>query len=243
MGRTAPKKSRINPAEAQDLFLNLAEQVKQPLVQISYAAELMESQADPALAEASRRSIAVTSQAALHLIDSYLLNVQLQREHELALEPVSLSSVLYDTAATLDDFAHAHGCKLELMVAGKYGPVMGHRAAIQAALTSLGYSFIEALSNEEGATIHLAVRRNNKGIAAGIFSARANLSEALLQRARVLKGRVHQPFGGFDSSNGSGILVADALFTRMDTSMRVARLQNMQGLAATLAPSRQLSLV
>lgn len=232
--------------QPDDLFLNLAEQVKLPFVQISHAAELIEGITDVNLIELSRRNMLLAAQSALRLIDGYLLSVELQREQRLALEPVSISSVLYDTAQVLHDYAKAHGCKLELQVSGKYGPVMGHRRAIQAALTGLGYSFIEAATvqeNEEQPVVKLAVRRSPQGLSTGVFSSNATLSSSLLKQARILRGKVHQPMAEFDSGNGTGIFIADALFTQLNTSMRVARMRGLNGLAATLLPSRQLSIV
>lgn len=233
-------------AQPDDLFISLAEQVKLPFVQISHAAELLESTKDPARIEETRQTISLASQAALRLIDGYLLSVELQRENQLALEPVSLSSVLYDTAEALHEYAQAHNCRLELELGGKYGPVMAHRRAIQAALASLGYSFIEAASNEENEeapVVKLAVRRTGAGISTGVFSSSSSLSNNLFEQAKKLRGRVHQPMANFDSGNSTGVFVADALFTSLNTSMRVARMNGLQGLAATLLPSRQLNLV
>jgi light-regulated signal transduction histidine kinase (bacteriophytochrome) len=233
-------------AQPDDLFISLAEQVKLPFVQISHAAELLEGSSDASKIEASRQTISIASQAALRLIDGYLLSVELQRAGQLALEPVSISSVLYDTAQVLHEYARAHGCKLELEVSGKYAPVMAHRRAVSAALTSLGYSFIEAAvreDNQEEPVVKLAVRRIGANINTGVFSSNANLSNNLFKLAKQLRGKVHQPMAAFDSGNSTGVFIADALFTQLNTSMRVAHLHGLQGLAASLLPSRQLSLV
>lgn len=228
-----------------DLFLNLAEQVKLPFVQITQAAQLMQGNLDPISSEHSRQTILLASQAALHLIDGYLLSIAMQREQQLDLEPVSLSSVLYDTAQTLGNYAKAHGCRLELQVAGKYVPVMANRAVVQAALTSLGYSFIEAAAAADGPepVVQLVARRSAEGITTGVISNQGNMGSTVLSRARALYGKVHQPLAGFDSGNGSGIFVADALFEQLQATMKPVKIQGLQGLAATLLPSRQLHLV
>ena len=245
MGK-ARKQSRGVTSQPDDLFINLAEQVKLPFVQISHAAELLEGVQDPAKIESSRLTISVASQSALRLIDGYLLSIELQREQQLALEPVSISSILYDTAQALHDFARAHGCRLELDVAGKYGPVMAHKRAVGAALVSLGFSFIEAASideNKEEPVVKLAVRRTGSNISTGVFSTNASLSNNLFKQAKSMHGKVHQPMAAFDSGNSTGIFIADALFTQLQTKMRVARMNGLQGLAATLLPSQQLNLV
>jgi len=232
--------------ETNDLFTSLAEQVKLPFVQIAYAAELLEGINDKAGTEALRSTIALSSQSALRLIDGYLLSVALQREGKLELEPVSVSSVLYDSAQVLSPYAKALGCELRLQFDGKYEPVMAHRNALQSALVSLGYSFIEAATSQsaqELAVVSLVVRRRSAGISTGVFSSNINLTSLLLARAKDLYGKVHQPLPNFDSGNGTGVFVADALFSHLQTTMKVAQDKGLRGLAATLAPSNQLSLV
>lgn len=226
--------------------MNLAEQVKLPFLQIAHAAELIENEASPELVEKNRKNILLSSQAALRLIDGYLLSVELQRDARFELEPVSLSSVLYDTAQSMHEYAIANGCKLQLQVGGKYGPVMANRRAVQAALMGLSYSFIEATlqaNPDERQVIKLSVNRSGKGISTGVFMGNLQLSSSLLDRAKAMRGKVHQPIPGFDSGTGTGIFIADALFVRMHTNLRVARSGGLSGMAATLLPSRQLSLV
>lgn len=234
-------------ARPDDLFISLAEQVKLPFVQIAHAAELMEDVRKPEHAERSRQTILLASQAALNLIDGYLISASLQREQQLALEPVSLSSVLYDTAQALDTYAKAHGCRLELDLGGRYGPVMSHRRAVQAALTSLGYSMIEAVSaagkTQTAPVVSLIARRSPHGIKTGVLADALTLNSTALKRARAMYGRAHQPLTGFDGSPGSGIFIADSLFEQLSTGMRILKVGDKQGLAATLLPSRQLNLV
>ncbi len=226
------------------LFTTLAEQVKQPFVAIAHAAEL--SRMHPGKEELDRlfSTISLTSEAALKLIDGYLLSVQLQQEPTLALEPVSLGSVLYDTAQRLDKYAKAHDCTVELHVQGRYGPVMARQEVVETALESLGYSFIEAASNQGSRTkIMLMVRRTRHGMSTGVFSDTDRLSSTLFKQAKILKGIARQPLGDFSAGSGAGVFVADALFSWLDSPMKVARFRSMQGLASTLIPSRQLSLV
>ncbi len=238
--------SSASDFQADDLFMSLAEQVKLPFMQIAYAAELLEGTVDQTQIEHLRRSIALSSQGALRLIDGYLLSISMQRQGQLELEPVSVSSVLYDSAQALQPFARAYGCELRLEVGGKYEPVMAHRGAVQSALIALGYSFIEAATNheaDESPVVSLMVRRNQSGISTGVFSNNANMSSVLLKRARALRGKVHQPLADFESGNGTGIFIADALFSQLQTAMKVTHARGLHGLAATFAPSRQLSLV
>ncbi len=240
--------SSIDDSQSTDnVYLNLAEQLKMPFVQIAYAAELLSgAYGDSSETERLRRTIALCSQNALHLIDGYLLSVELQRRGQLELEPVSISSVLYDAAHDLQSYADAFGCELRLEIGGKYEPVMAHQGAVRSALVALGYSFIDATSDPEVSrkpVVSMMVRRNPAGIGTGVFAKNPQLHSDLLERAHALKGRVHQPLSNFDSGNASGVFIADELFNRLQTTMKVSRNFGLYGLAATFLPSRQLSLV
>jgi hypothetical protein len=240
MGRTkVPKKD-----SADLLFRSLAEQVKLPFIQIVHSAELSKISPDQAQIMQQLESISLTSAAALRLIDGYLLSVQLQREPQLPLEPVSLGSVLYDTAQSLDSFARAHNCEIELHIGGKYGPVMARREVVQAALMNLGYSFIEAATPTNGRTrITIAVRKNAHGINTGVFSSNEGLSSSLFKQAKSLKGLVKQPMSNFSTGSGAGVFIADSLFDYLQSPLKTGRFQTLAGLSATLRPSLQLSLV
>jgi hypothetical protein len=234
----------VNMQTSGLLFTSLAEQVKLPFVQIKHAAELSQIRPGKDELEQLFRTISLTSESALKLIDSYLLSVQLLQESELLLEPVSLGSIMYDTAQSLEGYARAYDCELKVVVKGKYGPVMARHDIVSAALRSLGYSFIEAVSTQGvKSVITLAVRRSAHGISAGIFSESESLSHGLFKQAKILQGRARQPLGDFSAGSGVGVFVADALFNHLSSPMRVSHQSGLQGLAATLVPSRQLSLI
>lgn len=220
--------------QLESLFASLAEQVKLPLVQIRHAAETGQTDI-----------IDTTAQAALRLIDGYLLSVRLQQQGQLQLEPVSVSSLLYDVADELRPFAKLHNCEIELAVAGRYEPVMAEKQVLKAALLALGYGFIGATSVEgkQRPVIHLAVRRRGGGMTTGVYSAGDGIHANLLKQARRLAGRAHQTLPGFTSESGAGVLIADRLLAQQGTAMHVSRMYGLQGLATTLSPSRQLSLV
>ncbi len=226
--------------EAQEdlLFSVLADQVKLPLTQIRYATSTLPDSLQAEIIDA-------TALAGLRLIDSYMLSMQLQRENQLQLEPVPISSLLYDTADQLREYAALHNCDIELGIAGKYEPVMAQRDALQAALLSLGYGFIGASDGSEGSRklIRLAVQKRAGGITAGVYSSNEGLSSSLIKTAGKLAGKAHQTLPGFTSEAGAGILIAGRLLSQLNTTMRVARSGGMQGLAATLVPSHQLTLV
>lgn len=228
----------------EKLLQVLAEQMKLPLLQIARRAELARLNGDT---ETSLDTIELTADGALQLIDSYLLSLKLaQAQASLQLEPVSISAVLNQTAHQLDKLAKQYDCELELHLAGRYEPIMAHRAGLEAALTSLGYVFIEAQSNAPHTNrpvLKLAAHRSKTGIVAGLFADLDGLSADMYRRARSLYGHARQPLNQLSSSSGAGIFVADSLLSSMSARLRIAHHQKLTGLAATFSSSNQLHLV
>ncbi|HKR82123.1 MAG TPA: hypothetical protein VJR27_03920 [Candidatus Saccharimonadales bacterium] len=240
---------RTASGEKQDtdrLLLSIAEQLKLPLLHIARQAELDAAAGQPSVENLLRMQL--SAEAALRLVDSYLLGLQLsQQQAQLELEPVSLSSTLVDIAHQLDGFAQLYDIDLELHVAGKYTPVMAHAAGIRAAFLSLGYTFIEALPNLQAdrrrLALRLAAHRTPHGLVAGLYSDATALTSQDLRTAQRLYGTARQPFTQLSATGGAGIFVADAIFRAMASKLRVGRHQKLTGFAATLQPSRQLQLV
>lgn len=113
---------------ADSLLLSVAEQLKVPLTAIARQAELGQLTGDAERVDPA--AIRMQATAALTLVDSYLLGLELLRtEERLHLEPVSISSTLTDAAHDLDRFAQQYQVQLEVEIGGKYGPVMGNPRA------------------------------------------------------------------------------------------------------------------
>lgn len=213
------------------LFNALAEQLKSPLLRITYAAET----GHPHLLQ----DVGVTAARALHLIESYLLSTTQQA---LALEPVSVSSVMYDVAQALQPLARQHNAQIEIDIAGKYGPVMANQQGLEAALVTIGQSLLEADTTAHPRLL-LSTYKNGRGISAGVFGSHPDLSTANFRRALSLFGRARQPMPGASSLNAAGLYVAEAIFETMDSHLQVAHRHNLTGLAAGLVPSQQLKFV
>jgi hypothetical protein len=193
------------------------------------------------------RDIQTSADMSLQLLDSYLLSMRLSMEPTtvLALEPVSVSAVLYDTAGQLRDVAKQYGVTLDLYVHGRYEPVMAHKQALQAALISLGYALIEALPSSGAGKRHvqLATHRTKHGIVAGMYGELDALTPELFQKAKQLQGRARQPMVSAMSGSGAGVFIADALLGAMASRLRVGRFQKLPGFAVTLSASEQLQLI
>lgn len=245
MNRLQRSSKNIDASLHEQLLNIVAEQMRLPLLQIARTAELglINKNLQPSLA-----TIEIAADAALQLIDNYLLSTKLALSDEsVMLEPVSVSGVLTDAAHQLDGLARKYDCDLELHLAGRYEPIMAHRAGLEAALTSLGQVFIEAQSSlareKHKPLVKLAAHRSRAGIVTGMFADMEGLSADMLRRARNIYGQARQPLTQLTYASGAGVFVADVLLSTMATRLRIAHHQKLSGLAATFTPSSQLELV
>ncbi|HVV66588.1 MAG TPA: hypothetical protein VHB72_00760 [Candidatus Saccharimonadales bacterium] len=239
-GRTTVINTGLSAAH-QDVLLSVAEELKLPLLQIARQAEQARLTGAGDLL-----SMQETAQAALQLLDNYVLGVRLHMESgRLESEPVSVSSVLYDTGQQLDGLARNYGVELGLSVAGRYETVMAHRQGLQSALVSLGTALIEALPALESPQLklQLATHRSRYGIVAGLYSDSPQLTAAALQRGRRLQGRSRQPLTSVSHTSGAGIFVADTILHAMQLRLHASRHHRLYGLGTVLPPNHQIQLV
>lgn len=226
-------------SEGSELLLSVAEELKLPLMQIARLAE--QGAPDP-------KVIRGTAESALRLLDNYILGLRLQdRVTPLELEPVSVSSVLYDTGQDLDAMAKNYGIELELNIAGRYGTVMAHREGLRSALTSLGATLIGALPALESPQLklRLASHRSRYGIVAGLYTDVPQLTNNALKNGRRLqRQRVsRQPLTTVSPTSAAGIFVADTLLQAMSLRLRASRHQRLYGLGTVMRPNNQISLI
>lgn len=225
-----------------ELLASVAEQLKLPLLQIAQYAELASMNGG---GSAHTDLIHGRAEAALLLLDSYLLGLSLaEKQMELELEPVSLSSLLHDVAHRLDETAKQYGVPLELHIGGKFEPVMAHAQGLQSALMSLGFACIEAHPTQGlERPLRLSVHRTRRGITAGVYGIADSVGQEALSMGRQLKGRARQMLPTFSAGNAAGVYVADVILQAMATELCVSRYHLQRGLAATFSPSKQLQLV
>lgn len=226
-------------SEGSELLLSVAEELKLPLMQIARQAE--QGAPDP-------KVVRGTAESALRLLDNYILSLRLQSQATLLdMEPVSVSSVLYDTGQDLDAMARNYGIELELNIAGRYGTVMAHREGLRSALTSLGAALIEALPALESPQLklRLASHRSRYGIVAGLYTDAPQLTNTALKRGRRLqRQRVsRQPLTTVSHTSAAGIFVADTLLQAMSLRLRASRHQRLYGLGTVMRPNNQISLI
>lgn len=237
MARTRP-----STLVSQQLLLSVAEELKLPLLQIARQAEQGQLDGDVDL-----RAVQSTAQTALQLLDNYVLSVRLNLtpQYQLDIEPVSVSSVLYDASQQLWGFARSYGVNLELNIAGRFGPVMAHREGLQAALVSLGTALIEALPAHENVQLklQLATHRCRYGIVAGLYADTPQLTATQLQRGQELHATTRQPLRQLSHTSGAGVFVADNILRAMNLKLSASRHHGLYGWGAVLQPTNQLQLI
>lgn len=230
-----------SPLLSQQLLLGVAEELKLPLLQIARQAEQAQLSGTADLA-----AMQVTADTALRLLDNYALSIRLNLEpQQFDTEPVSVSSVLYDTGQQLDALAKNYGVELELHIAGRYGTVMAHRRGLQAALVSLGAALIEALPALEKPQLklQLATHRSRYGIVAGLYGETPQLTNVTLQRGRRLQRQSSQPLLNLTHTSGAGIFVADTILQAMQLRLRASRHHRLYGLGTVLPVNNQIQLI
>jgi hypothetical protein len=233
------------------LFMALAEELKLPLLHMARQAELqtlpvMPAAERPVAVQQALQDIQASADMSLQLLDSYVLSLRLMLpDNRLAVEPVSLSMVLHDTAQELQQIAASYGVALQVHVQGRYEPVLTNRQALQAALVALSYALIEALpaAGVQNQRLQLATHRTKYGIVAGVYGELEGLTPQLYRRARDLRGQVRQPLVNNLAGSGAGVFVAEAILTAMASRLRVGRYMRLPGFAVTLPTSEQLQLV
>ena len=226
------------------LFLGLAEQLARPFLQIAHLSEL--AQTDPQAASVQQwQLVNAIADSSLQLVESYALSLRVHgKVTPLELEPVTMSSLLYDTAAALEPLARRYGVELELDTGPRAHPVMADRAVLQSAMVSLGQVFVAAQAESDTpSAVRLAAHHGRYGVVAGMYGNMPGLGADSLRRAHQLQGTSRQPMQRLVSGPAAGVFVADSLLHTLAAHLHIARYRNLTGLAATLQPSQQLHLI
>ncbi len=215
------------------LFNALAEQLKLPLLQIARLAEL-----SPEVLP----TIAAISEQALMLVDAYVLSKQ---QMDLLLEPVAASSVLYDVAQFIEPFAKQSGYQVEIDLKGNSKPIITNRQNLQAMLTLLGTSLIEAGAEDDTAEKYLVLgtHRSARGTVVGAFSNQVSLSQQAINLTRQLHGRANQTAPELGLAGSARLAIADMLSERLHAPLKAYRHRSMLGIGSLLLPSKQLILM
>lgn len=225
------------------LFLGLAEQLTRPLLTISHLSEL--ARTDEVTHAERWQLIRTITDSSIRLVESYALSLRVHGNvTPLVFEPVSISSMLYETAERLSPFAKQYGVEVELDTGPRVQPVVADRAVLQSAFESLGQVFVVAQAElADYEPIRLSAHRSRHGVVAGLYSTADSLGADSLRRARAVQGRARQPLQQLVSGPAAGVFVAESLLQTLTARLHIAHYHNMTGLATTLQPTQQLQLV
>lgn len=226
------------------LLLTLAEQLMRPFKQLSNLAELAGGQS-PDTAHVYWQTVQELSQASMQLVECYALHLRLQGSlTELRLEPLAISSLLYDTAQDLQPLARQYNVEIEVESAPNMLPVIGDYNVLRSALLALGQVFVlaQAQSDDKG-SIRLAGHKSRYGLVAGLYTGMPHFGPDHLRRAQRLSGIAREPLHTLTSGPAAGVFVADALLQSLKTRLHAARYHGLTGLAVTLDSSEQMQLV
>lgn len=226
--------------DAGALFYTLAEDLKTPLVRMAYKAEL----AGPSK---NISDIQQTIRTTIDLIDAYILGAKNNNQSNLALEPVSPSAVIADTAYCLRDYAKDFACQLIVDVPHNSTYAMTNKSALLAALSAIGKVFIEAqdVINIHKKSVTLSSYKTLNGYAVGVFCDEESflLNNRLLSCARSHVGKASRPYVGLASGASSQLFVAEQLLQGLHATLRTVRRGKLSGLVIDLLPTSQLTLV
>ncbi len=223
------------------LLLNLTDQLKKSLIQISKSAENSElTGVDKSLL------IKSTSDYTIELLNAYNFGIKLAFEEiALDLEPISISAVLYSAANKLQSIAKSHGVEIDLNISGKKNLILSNYSGLEASLVSLGYSLIESLPSTETKKmkIYLASHMCRYGLVAGIYSSNNLITNEALKKGRKLYGIVRQPLSSFSHSPASGVFIADNILNNLNLKLKTSQHRHLYGLGVVLEPVPQLQLI
>lgn len=227
--------------DQQKVLRSVAEDLKAPLLRI-----LAETQLHDNNQEIDRAFIETTAQSAMRLIDSYIISTKIYSgQQRLDLEPISVVAVMNDAAHYLDKLARLYGCSIELQTPRSTRLVMANADALLAAMTSLGYSFLNAIvpRSRKKNVLLLTAKNTVDGVGAGIFSPYFALSTYNLRQARRLAGNATVALPQLGHGSNAGVMIADTLVEAMSYHLTAARRASLNGLTIKLMSSYQMSLL
>ena len=235
-------------SEYKALLAALSDDLSLPLLQIKMTLEILDGKVLTSKASSQHtKSMALSAEAGLQLIEAYRLALRANDIEQLQLEPVAIGAVLQEVAHKLTPYADQYATDLEVDIQGKLTPVLAHRPSLMAAMECLGASMIRAqaaYSQQRRYLLMLGAHRSaDNVIATGVFSNVQGLSDKTLRTARGLVGHARQPLATMPAGAASGVLIADMLCGAMWQPLRAAAHKRMGGLATHVPVSRQLQFV
>jgi len=224
--------------DSYQLLLKVAENIRLPLLQI-----LLNTQLSLASKEGDLKQVEDLAKFSIRMIDNFILSSVTANNHPI-LEPLSLSSVLYDSAHELEQLAKYYDVKLKVISNNNFGPVLSNRVALESSLISVGWAMIESMSSlDKSKTITLASHRSRYGLVAGVYSEDVNINSNILNQGLRNMNSSKRPMPDFSHTNSAGIFIAKQLLSNMDMRLLASKHHNLRGIGTLMNPSKQLQLI
>jgi hypothetical protein len=225
--------------EGPTILRSVAEDLKTPLFRI-----LTQLESNRLTGKFDTSGAEVVADAALRLIDSYILSIQSYNDQQyLPLEPVAAQAIIYDCDMHLKKIAQLHGVTTNLNFQRGIGLVMANSRAFTAIITSLAYGFLYNAESTSQQSMEFTLNKSTSGIRVGLFSNDFDFSSSSLQKLRKLSGRTRQLSPDFAHGSSSGFLIADKLCSKMNVELKATSFNKKYGLSFNLVPSKQLTLI
>jgi len=218
---------------SQQTFHALARELKEPLVNISRQAELL-----------NISKISQQANSAMTLVDGFLLSAQSDYgQLQFDLEPIDVGSILYNISCQYRESTLENQIEVELVLA-RDNLIMANRRALEVSLGCLMQLAIDQNYDESRKSLIRLVsfKKRNGNVMTGILSTAFSLNAKDLARAEKLYGHSHLATN--TSLNGSGIriAVAEQLMRSLGTRLISLKRNNLRGLGIEFIKSEQLSL-
>lgn len=229
----------------RNLLKAVAEELKMPLTRIARLTELGLMEADHQKIQDYLRIVEHNTDIAMQLLESYLIGLSLVDSKQLLdLSPVSIGSVLNDTAHKLSGMANDYNVDIEVMIYGRQRLVMANARGLRAAFLNLGSTLIVSQpQSRKKRSIRLESHPRENAMMAGVYGNQNYIVKKTWERAQKLYGQARQPLQELSATSGAGLFVADAILRAMSSQIRPAKYRNQNGLAVRLSLSQQLQLV
>lgn len=227
------------------LFMSLADGMQHTMLQLALLGEQARVGSE-GCETAMWQSVTDISRASLQLLEAYTLVLRLQGSAAPPeLEPIALTSLLYDTLHVLEPYAKQAEIALELHMPRRLEPVVSDRTILQAAFVGLGQVIIlaQAEADTDQAVVRLGAHRSRHGIVAGWYGHDFQLTNAAFSRAKKLSGWAQQPYSELANGSAAGVFMAESLLESLSRKLHVARYRSTCGLAVTLPACQQLKMV
>jgi hypothetical protein len=217
-------------AEHRLVFM-MGEELKKPLTTIKLLAEN-----SPEFS-----TIGLEARKALRTVDNMLLYQQFSSEQvSLVLEPVHVGSALSYVAHDLRALSIEFGCETEVFIQSGMTTVDVDSSVLRSGIESLWQAVLGMTERPSPLSWH--VYRTPKGIRLAVVNNSLDLSKVILSRSGTHAGHSRQPFAGI-AGPATDLVTAKGLFTLIGSQLMKVTKEGQQGLAVTLRPSAQLSLV